>query len=100
MESSSCMGLVAVIAVSSSVALVAVQFHKRLVSDLMKKLHVELGVGCRTLPPPPTRMMTTMMTVGKKKVRFAADVVEPSSNNEEYRRRRRRSPEMQCTTTN
>ncbi|KAH7661650.1 hypothetical protein IHE45_15G078000 [Dioscorea alata] len=105
MESSSCMGLVAVIAVSSSVALVAVQFHKRLVSDLMKKLHVELelGVGCRTLPPPPpTRTMTTTttMTVSKKKVRFAADVVEPSSNNEEYRRRRRRSPEMQCTTTN
>ncbi|KAM0951965.1 hypothetical protein DsansV1_C03g0031421 [Dioscorea sansibarensis] len=93
MESSSCMGLVAVIAVSSSVALVAVQFHKRLVSDLMKKLHLELG------PPPPTTRMT-MTTVSTKKVRFADDVVEPSSNNEEYRRRRRRSPEMECTTTN
>ncbi|KAJ0982609.1 hypothetical protein J5N97_010864 [Dioscorea zingiberensis] len=78
MENSSCMGLVAVLAVSSSVALVAVQFHKRLLSDLMKKLHLELDFGYKT---PMT----------KKKVRFAADVVEPSSNNEEFRRRQRGS---------
>ncbi|KAJ0982607.1 hypothetical protein J5N97_010862 [Dioscorea zingiberensis] len=86
MENSSCIGLVAVLAVSSSVALVAVQFHKRLLSDLMKKLHLELDVGYKTQT--------------KKKVRFAADMVEPSSNNEEYRRRRRgsRPLETQCAT--
>ncbi|PKA50900.1 hypothetical protein AXF42_Ash007555 [Apostasia shenzhenica] len=74
MESSGCVGVMAVVAVSSSVALVALQIHKRLVSDFMKKVQTELG-GARVRRP-------------KKKVRFAADVIEPSADNEEYRRRR------------
>ncbi|KAG0450673.1 hypothetical protein HPP92_026621 [Vanilla planifolia] len=74
MESSGCIGLMAVVAVSSSVALVAVQAHKRLVSDFMKKVESELG-GVKMSKP-------------KKKVRFAADVIEPSTANKEYRRRR------------
>ncbi|XP_072955846.1 uncharacterized protein [Typha angustifolia] len=77
MESSGCMGLMAVVAVSSSVALVALQVHRRLASDFMKKFESELVGGPRIRP--------------KKKVRFAADVAEPSSNNEEYRRRRLRA---------
>ncbi|XP_020579864.1 uncharacterized protein LOC110024313 [Phalaenopsis equestris] len=77
MESSGCVGLMAVVAISSSVALVVLQFHKRLVSDFMKKAELEL-CGEKSKRP-------------KKKVRFAADVVEPSTDNKEYRRRRRSS---------
>ncbi|MQM04699.1 hypothetical protein Taro_037513 [Colocasia esculenta] len=82
MESPGCMGLMAVMAVSGSVAFVAVQLHRRLAAEFMEKVHLELGTGqggdggCRSAKKCP------------KKVRFAADVVEPSSNNEEYRRRR------------
>ncbi|KAL0914394.1 hypothetical protein M5K25_014738 [Dendrobium thyrsiflorum] len=77
MESSGCVGLMAVVAISSSVAIVVHQFHKRLVADFMKKAELELGGGRIKRP--------------KKKVTFAADVVEPSTDNKEYRRRRRRS---------
>ncbi|XP_038974958.1 uncharacterized protein LOC120106132 [Phoenix dactylifera] len=73
MESSGCMGLVAVFAISSSVVLVSLQVQKRLVSEFKKKVELELG---------------SVRNQRKKKVRFAADVIEPSSNNEEYRRRR------------
>ncbi|XP_019703134.1 uncharacterized protein [Elaeis guineensis] len=73
MAGSSCMGLVAVFAISSSVVLLSLQVQKRLVSEFMKKVESELGV---------------IRNRRKKKVRFAADVIEPSSNNEEYRRRR------------
>ncbi|KAG0483722.1 hypothetical protein HPP92_011806 [Vanilla planifolia] len=76
MESSGCVGIMAVVAVSSSVAFVAHQVHKRLDSDFMKKVALELGNnnGWRINRP-------------KKKVRFAADVKDPSTDNKEYRRR-------------
>ncbi|KAG0481295.1 hypothetical protein HPP92_012153 [Vanilla planifolia] len=73
MESSGCVGIMAVVAVSSSVAFVAHQVHKRLDSDFMKKVALELGGGRINRP--------------KKKVRFAADVKDPSTDNKEYRRR-------------
>ncbi|KAJ0966349.1 hypothetical protein J5N97_027487 [Dioscorea zingiberensis] len=41
MESLNCMGLMAVVAVSSSVALVAIQAHKRLLSDFMDKADID-----------------------------------------------------------
>ncbi|KAK1288333.1 hypothetical protein QJS10_CPB19g01286 [Acorus calamus] len=76
MESSGGVGLMAVMGVSGFVALVALQVHKRLVSDFMKKVESELGnEKCR---------------MKRKRVRFAKDVVEPSSNSKEYRRRHSR----------
>ncbi|XP_077247835.1 uncharacterized protein LOC143887614 [Tasmannia lanceolata] len=75
MVSSNGIGIIAVFAVSGSVAFLAMQLHKRLLSDFMKKVEFELG-GERNL--------------AKKKVRFAKDVIEPSSNNKEYRQRRSR----------
>ncbi|KAI3832503.1 hypothetical protein MKW98_002049 [Papaver atlanticum] len=73
-------GFMTVFAVSGSVVLVALQAHKRLLSDFMKKVELELG--------------TAAAGVGKvqqkKKVRFADDVIEPSSNNKEYRKQRSR----------
>ncbi|KAK8957159.1 hypothetical protein KSP39_PZI000477 [Platanthera zijinensis] len=76
MESSRCVGLMAVLAVSSSVALVVLQFHKRLLSDFMKKAEFELS-GRRSGRQK------------KKKVSFSADVKEPANDNKEYRRRKR-----------
>ncbi|KAF8398009.1 hypothetical protein HHK36_016938 [Tetracentron sinense] len=69
-------GFMAVFAVSGSVVFVALQVHKRLLSDFLKKVEIELH-GTEKYPE-------------KKKVRFADDVVEPSSNNEEYRKRHSR----------
>ncbi|KAK1264122.1 hypothetical protein QJS04_geneDACA009396 [Acorus gramineus] len=76
MESSGGVGLMAVMGVSGFVALVALQVHKRLVSDFMKKVQSELG--------------TAKCTVKKKRVRFAKEVVETSTDNKEYRRRHSR----------
>ncbi|XP_058086515.1 uncharacterized protein LOC131233750 [Magnolia sinica] len=72
MASSNGFGYMAVVAVSGSVAFVAIQAHKRLVTEFMKKVEFEFGME-RDVP--------------KKKVRFADDVIEPSSNNKEYRMR-------------
>ncbi|KAF5737391.1 hypothetical protein HS088_TW13G00271 [Tripterygium wilfordii] len=66
-------GFMAVFAVSGSVVLIARKFHKRLVSDFMKKIEFELSGSTRCNR--------------KKKVKFAEDVMEPSSNNKEYRMR-------------
>ncbi|KAG6475622.1 uncharacterized protein LOC122025215 [Zingiber officinale] len=72
MESSGCVGFMAVVAVCGGVALFAVQVHKRLASDFIKKFESEIGRERKR---------------AKKKVTFAPDVLEPSANNEEYRRR-------------
>ncbi|KAI3985012.1 hypothetical protein MKX01_004780 [Papaver californicum] len=69
-------GFMTVFAVSGSVVLVALQVHKHLLSDFMKKVELELGT---------TGVGKVQQ---KKKVCFADDVIKPSSNNKEYRRQR------------
>ncbi|KAK2999894.1 hypothetical protein RJ639_023315 [Escallonia herrerae] len=63
-------GLMAVFAVSGSVALLALQVHKRLLSDFMKKIEFEMG---------------SRKVQKKKKVRFAEhQVTIPPSVHEDY----------------
>ncbi|KAK9170233.1 hypothetical protein Syun_002373 [Stephania yunnanensis] len=82
MESSTGLGVMAVVAVSGSVAFMALQIHKHLVAEFMKKVESELGglIEYREIT-------IAVPSIGKKKVRFAEDVVEPKSNNKEYRKR-------------
>lgn len=77
----SCLGLLAVAVVSTSVILVSYRLHRRLEADLRVMI---LGEGDGAADQGRRR------TKKNKKVRFAADVAEPSSNSEEYRRRRAR----------
>ncbi|KAI3878391.1 hypothetical protein MKW98_001806 [Papaver atlanticum] len=98
-------GLMAVFAVSRSVAFVALQAHKRLLSDSMKKVELQLGTNsagvermsnaCSHSPIQSKTHSILKMAEGskvqqKKKVRFADDVIEPSTNNKEYRLQRSR----------
>uniref|UniRef100_A0A803MWG4 Uncharacterized protein n=1 Tax=Chenopodium quinoa TaxID=63459 RepID=A0A803MWG4_CHEQI len=62
MDGSMGMGIMAVFAVSGSVALLALQVHNRLLSDFMKKIELEFGCGkCQC----------------KRRIRFADNVQEP-----------------------
>ncbi|KAM7505083.1 hypothetical protein LguiB_003987 [Lonicera macranthoides] len=67
MDGSKGAGFMAVFAVSGSIVLLSLQFHKRLLSDFMKKIEFELE---KDQP--------------KKKVRFSDNVVELSLENKEY----------------
>ncbi|KAK2993686.1 hypothetical protein RJ640_026142 [Escallonia rubra] len=70
MGSSMGAGLMAVFAVSGSVALLALQVHKRLLSDFMKKIEFEMG---------------SRKVQEKKKVRFAEhQVTIPPSVHKDY----------------
>ncbi|KAK8554096.1 hypothetical protein V6N13_073012 [Hibiscus sabdariffa] len=65
-------GLVAVFAVSGSVVFIARELHKRLLSDFMKRVELEL---CGS----------SGKCQAKKRVRFADEVMEePSSRNKEH----------------
>ncbi|XP_021776010.1 uncharacterized protein LOC110739836 [Chenopodium quinoa] len=62
MDGSMSMGVMAVFAVSGSVALLALQVHNRLLSDFMKKIDFEFGCGkCQC----------------KRRIQFADNVQEP-----------------------
>lgn len=71
-------GLMAVFAVSGSVALLAMQLHKRLLLDFMEKMEIEIG---------------SKKNQRLKKVRFADDVVQyaASSQNAEPKKNDLRS---------
>ncbi|KAL2481754.1 hypothetical protein Adt_34720 [Abeliophyllum distichum] len=73
MENSLRTGFMAVFAVSGSVVFLAMQIHKRLLSDFMKKMEFEIGTatGCEK------------DRIRKKKVRFSDDVVELSWDDKE-----------------
>ncbi|KAI3834432.1 hypothetical protein MKX03_032543 [Papaver bracteatum] len=98
-------GLMTVFIVSGSVALVALQAHKHLLSDFMKKVELQLGSdgarvermanACSHSPIQSKTHSILKMAEGskvqqKKKVRFADDVIEAASYNKEYRLQRSR----------
>ncbi|KAL5999301.1 hypothetical protein ACLOJK_040752 [Asimina triloba] len=72
MESSNGVGLMAVIAVSGSIAYVAVQAHKRLMTEFMKKVEFEFGGRVDLMDADSfdllTRAKLTRMDVGGKRV--------------------------------
>ena len=79
----SCMGMVAVAVVSTSVILIS---YRRLEADLRVRI-----LGGDGAADQQDRCPRRPRGTKKKKVRFADDVAEPSSNSEEYRRRARSS---------
>ncbi|CAI0402368.1 unnamed protein product [Linum tenue] len=71
MENSMGVGLMAAFAVSGSVALISTQLHKRLISNFMDKIEVELGLHKHHRKQG-------------KRVRFAEEVMEFSPVSENY----------------
>ncbi|KAL2554155.1 Uncharacterized protein Fot_07774 [Forsythia ovata] len=69
MDNSLGSGFMAIFAVSGSVVFLAMQVHKRLLSDFMKKMEFEIGHATGSVKDQEP----------KKKVRFADDVVQVSS---------------------
>ncbi|KAI3447379.1 hypothetical protein Pfo_004044 [Paulownia fortunei] len=69
MDSSVGTGFMAVFAVSGSVVFLAMQVHKRYLSNFMKKMEFEIKNSTGTVKDEP-----------KKKVRFADDVVESTAD--------------------
>ncbi|CAL1370751.1 unnamed protein product [Linum trigynum] len=81
MENSMGVGLMAAFAVSGSVALISTQLHKRLISNFMDKIEVELGGRRRRIHHHKHKHHHKQ----GKKVRFAEEVMEfsPVSGNYE-----------------
>ncbi|CAI9783356.1 unnamed protein product [Fraxinus pennsylvanica] len=67
-------GFMAVFAVSGSVVFLAMQIHKRILSDFMKKIEFEIGTATGGCGKDRVR---------KKKVRFSDQVVELSRDDKE-----------------
>ncbi|KAI4378627.1 hypothetical protein MLD38_016081 [Melastoma candidum] len=70
-----------VVAVSGGIAYIAVQAHKRLLSDFMDKIQSQFEGRQQRRSEGGKKVV--------KKVHFSGDVVEPSSDNKDYRRRKR-----------
>ncbi|KZV30534.1 hypothetical protein F511_27462 [Dorcoceras hygrometricum] len=76
MENSLGPGFMAVFAVSGSVVFLAMQAHKRLLSDFMKKMEFEIKHS--------SDFFGEAKDVGKKKVKFSNDVTEYSTAEKGY----------------
>ncbi|CAI0402367.1 unnamed protein product [Linum tenue] len=80
MENSMGVGLMAAFAVSGSVALISTQLHKRLISNFMDKIEVELGGRRRRIHHHKHKHHRKQ----GKRVRFAEEVMEFSPVSENY----------------